>query len=253
MYGPCDDRLLTPAHDVQRRRSGLHVVDELSRRNGNPVSEFITREGGTINTSGLVGQFTLPSAAGTPVLTVDEVGPGDDERRTVGQLRPRRAEHRDRRRVERDARRSAAGRPDGRHVRRHAEVLSAHVFAADGVTPVPGKGPLVQGTDYTLAYSGAACELTLTMLTAASVIGAGERLIIAYRTQLDADTQNGVTLTNVAGATQWFNGDEHEPDRVGYTRTLTDGTVGHRSTTRTPTPSRPSARRAVRDEGGRRC
>ena len=28
--------------------------------NGNPVSEFITRENGTINTSGLVGQFILP-------------------------------------------------------------------------------------------------------------------------------------------------------------------------------------------------
>ena len=27
--------------------------------NGNPVSEFITREGGTLNTSGLIGQFTL--------------------------------------------------------------------------------------------------------------------------------------------------------------------------------------------------
>ena len=31
--------------------------------NGNPVSEFITREGGTINSSGLVGQFTLPDTA----------------------------------------------------------------------------------------------------------------------------------------------------------------------------------------------
>ena len=28
--------------------------------NGNPVSEFITRENGTVNTSGLVGQFILP-------------------------------------------------------------------------------------------------------------------------------------------------------------------------------------------------
>ena len=28
--------------------------------NGNPVSEFITREGGTINSSGLVGEFTPP-------------------------------------------------------------------------------------------------------------------------------------------------------------------------------------------------
>ena len=34
--------------------------------NGNPVSEFITREGGVTNTSGLVGQFTLP--LGTPAL-----------------------------------------------------------------------------------------------------------------------------------------------------------------------------------------
>ena len=41
------------------------------------------------------------------------------------------------------------------------QVTSARVFAADGVTPVPGKGPLVQGTDYSLAYNGAACELTL--------------------------------------------------------------------------------------------
>jgi len=83
--------------------------------------------------------------------------------------------------------------------------LSARVFAADGVTPVPGKGPLVQGTDYSLAYDVAACELTLNMLTAASVIGVSERLVIAYRTQLDAGTQNGITLTNVAGATQWYN------------------------------------------------
>src|SRR6185295_4229118 len=39
--------------------------------NGNPVSEFITREGGTTNTSGLVGQFV----PGTPELTVQKSGP----------------------------------------------------------------------------------------------------------------------------------------------------------------------------------
>ena len=94
------------------------------------------------------------------------------------------------------------------------QVLSARVFAADGVTPVPGKGPLVQGTDYSLAYNGAACELTFNTLTAASVIGVGERLIIAYRTQLDADTQNGITLTNVAGATQWYNDFGSNPGRT---------------------------------------
>ena len=89
------------------------------------------------------------------------------------------------------------------------EILSARVFAADGVTPVPGKGPLVAGTDYTLSYIDApTCELTLTMRTAAASIGADERLVISYRTQLDADTQDGITLTNVVGATQWFNDDD---------------------------------------------
>jgi uncharacterized repeat protein (TIGR01451 family) len=107
------------------------------------------------------------------------------------------------------------------------QVLSAQVFAADGVTLVPGKAPLISGTDFSLSYNGApTCELALTMLTAAGVIGQNERLIITYRTQLDADSQDGVTLTNVVGATQWFNGDSSDSDRQAYARALTDGTVG---------------------------
>ncbi len=107
------------------------------------------------------------------------------------------------------------------------QVLSARVFAADGVTPVPGKGPLVAGTDFSLVYNGVpSCELTLTMLTPATMIGPNERLIINYRTQLDADSQDGATLTNVVGATEWFNGDSSNIDRQVFTRTLTDGTVG---------------------------
>jgi uncharacterized repeat protein (TIGR01451 family) len=107
------------------------------------------------------------------------------------------------------------------------EVLSARVFAADGVTPVPGKGPLVAGTDFSLNYAGApSCELSLTMLTAAATIGPGERLIIDYRTRLDADSQDGAALTNVVGATQWFNGDSSNLDRVSFLRNITDGTVG---------------------------
>ena len=105
------------------------------------------------------------------------------------------------------------------------EILSARVFAADGVTPVPGKPALNAGSDYSLSYSAAPdCELNVTMLTPAAVIGAGERLVIRYRTQLDVDTQDGVALTNVAGAIQWFNGDNSNPNREPYTRTLTDGT-----------------------------
>jgi uncharacterized repeat protein (TIGR01451 family) len=107
------------------------------------------------------------------------------------------------------------------------QVLSARVYAADGVTPVPGKGPLSAGSDFTIGYSGApTCELTLSMLSADAAIGPTERLILVYRSQLDADTQDGATLTNVAGATEWFNGDATNPNRVSFTRTLTDGTVG---------------------------
>ena len=108
------------------------------------------------------------------------------------------------------------------------EILSAQVFASDGVTSIPGKGPLVSGSDYLLSYSAApSCQLDIRMLTAAGTIGPSERLIIRYRTQLDGDTQNGITLTNVAGATQWFNGDSSNPDRQPYARTLTDGSQDH--------------------------
>ena len=107
------------------------------------------------------------------------------------------------------------------------QVQSAQVFAADGVTPVPGKGLLIQGSDFSLGYSNApTCELTLIMLTAAGVIGPNERLVVSYQTELDTDTENGVALTNVAGAVEWFNGDAGNTDRVAFTRTLTDGTVG---------------------------
>lgn len=106
-------------------------------------------------------------------------------------------------------------------------ILSAQVFAADGATPVPGKEPLVEGTDFTVAWESAPrCELTLEMLTPDTTIGPGERLIIEYRTELDPDTDNGVVLVNVAGATEWYNGDDSNPDREAYSRPVTNGTVG---------------------------
>ena len=106
-------------------------------------------------------------------------------------------------------------------------VLSAQVFAADGVTPVPGKGPLTQGTDFFFNFDGApACELSLALLTAAGTVGPDERLVIRYQAKLDADTQDGAVLTNVAGATEWFFAAPGSPLRYQFTRTLTDGTVG---------------------------
>ena len=233
MHGPRDDRVLGATHDVPDRRRGLHVVVELSRQRQSGVRIHHERRRHH-NTSGLVGQFTLPP--GTPQLMVDEVGPGDDESRCAGRFRHQRAKHGGLQRVQRDAARSAAERPDWRDVRHRAAGVERARFCGGRHDAVPGKGPLVQGTDYSLAYDGAACELTFRTLTAASVVGVGERLIIAYRTQLDADTQNGITLTNVVGATEWFNDFGSNPGRSVYTRTLTNGTSAP-STTRTRTPS----------------
>jgi large repetitive protein len=107
------------------------------------------------------------------------------------------------------------------------QITSAQVFAADGVTPVAGKGPLVVGTDYTLTYTGPpGCRLDMAMLTAKGAIAPTERLIVHYRTQLDANTQNGVALTNVAGAIRWFNDGSGNPNRVLFTGPLTNGTPG---------------------------
>jgi uncharacterized repeat protein (TIGR01451 family)/fimbrial isopeptide formation D2 family protein len=106
-------------------------------------------------------------------------------------------------------------------------ILSAQVFQADGVTPVPGKGPLVAGTDYTVAFAGPpSCTLTLNLLSAAAVIGTTQRLIVTYQTQLDANTQKGVSLTNVAGATQWYNAPSGSTGRLSYSCALSNGTPG---------------------------
>jgi uncharacterized repeat protein (TIGR01451 family) len=105
------------------------------------------------------------------------------------------------------------------------QVLTAQVFQADGVTPVAG--PLVSGTDFSISYIAApTCKLTLTMLTAAATIGPNQRLILTYQTQLDANSQNGAKLTNIAGAVQWFNADSSISTRQAFNRTLTDGTPG---------------------------
>src|SRR6516225_6629557 len=64
------------------------------------------------------------------------------------------------------------------------------------------------------------------MLTAAGTISPNQHLIIRYQTQLDVNSQNSATLTNVAGAIQWFNGDSSVTGRKTYTGPLTNGTPG---------------------------
>ncbi len=190
---------------------------------GNPVSQFITSEGGITNTTGLVGQFTPPP--GTPVIAVEKSGPATMKPAEWGNFAIDMQNTGDVDAFNVTLVDRLPDGPTGGMCTTTPQVLSARVFAADGVTPVPGKGPLVQGTDYSLVYDGA-CELTFNTLTAASVIGVSERLLIAYRAQLDSDSQGSTTLTNVAGATQWYDGPSTNPTRAAYTRVLTDGTVG---------------------------
>ncbi len=90
-----------------------------------------------------------------------------------------------------------------------------------------GATALTEGVHYTLTTTGApTCELSLTLLDAAGPIAPGQHLVLAYRTKLDAGSQNGVTLTNVAGATRWYNDGSGNPARVDVIRALTNGTVG---------------------------
>lgn len=98
--------------------------------------------------------------------------------------------------------------------------LTARIVQADGVTPVK---TLAAGADYTAAYSG--CQLDLALTDAAGQIAPEQHLIIGYQTQLDPGfTNDGATLTNVAGATQWFSADSSFASRRRFARTLSDGT-----------------------------
>ncbi|MDJ0907222.1 MAG: SdrD B-like domain-containing protein [Woeseiaceae bacterium] len=216
----CTDRvtIVASAEPTTFNVDGVDYTLEMSfLDNGSAVDEFITREGDTVNSSGLVGEFTLP-----PGLTVTKTGPATMRLAEYGNFVIG---------IQNESEADAYNMtlvdvlpdgPTGGMCDMMPEILSAQVFEADGVTPVAGKGPLAEGSDYTLAWDPATCQLTFGTLSAASVIGVTERLIIGYRTQLDADSQDGEILTNVAGAIEWFNADAS----TTYLRVLTDGTVG---------------------------
>jgi uncharacterized repeat protein (TIGR01451 family)/fimbrial isopeptide formation D2 family protein len=109
-----------------------------------------------------------------------------------------------------------------------APAISAEIFEADGTSVT---GPLSAGDDYTVSYDAGACELSLAMSdTSAAKIGPSQHLIVTYDAELDTDTDpsaEGITLTNVAGATRWYSGDSSHADRRSYgggPGALTDGT-----------------------------
>ena len=101
--------------------------------------------------------------------------------------------------------------------------VTAQLFAADGTTIVTNL--LTQGFHYSVNYSPAPdCQMSFTVLHPLAKIGPSQHLIIKYQSQLDADTTgDGIALTNIAGATQWFGADGSYTTR-SYNKGLTDGT-----------------------------
>ena len=105
--------------------------------------------------------------------------------------------------------------------------VTAQMFQADGVTPVAPRAHCRHRL-HGRVRGAPACTLTLNMLTAAAAVGPDQRLIVAYTTLLDANSQTGASLKNVAGATDWYSFDPSTPGDQGrhYTRAVTDGTPG---------------------------
>ncbi|VAW58745.1 Conserved repeat domain protein, partial [hydrothermal vent metagenome] len=85
-------------------------------------------------------------------------------------------------------------------------VVSAQVFAADGVTPV--SIPLIENTHFTTAYAGPPnCTFTITTTAPEAEVPSLNRLIITYDALLDVDNVNNAVIENVAGVTRWFSAD----------------------------------------------
>ena len=100
--------------------------------------------------------------------------------------------------------------------------VTARLYTSDGTTPA--SGVLTPGTDYMVTYGS--CQLSLAILSAAAKVGPTQRLIVDYQARLDAGVGQGLSFTNVAGATQWFSAAVGSAGRRQYNRTLTDGTPG---------------------------
>ncbi|WP_237055237.1 isopeptide-forming domain-containing fimbrial protein [Microbulbifer sediminum] len=93
-----------------------------------------------------------------------------------------------------------------------------------------GGSPLVSlapGTDFTTAFDEATCVLTIATAGSNAMVPANHHLRLSYGVFLDADTQDGADLVNVAGVERWYSWDSAAPDAREYTRPApTDGTPG---------------------------
>ena len=201
----CTDRVTIvaspDAHDVQRRWSGLHVVDELSQQRQSGLRVHYERRRHDQQLGPRRAIHVAADSARHAGAHVDKSGPATMNPAEWGNfaIDVRNIGHR--RRVQRDARRSAARRPDRRHVRHHAANPERARFRGRRRDADPGQRSSGPGNGLFARLQRRRVRAHVHDVDAASVIGVGERLMITYRTQLDADTQYGGALTNVAGAT----------------------------------------------------
>ncbi|WP_346837320.1 isopeptide-forming domain-containing fimbrial protein [Microbulbifer sp. SAOS-129_SWC] len=84
---------------------------------------------------------------------------------------------------------------------------------------------LNEGSDFNVVFDADSCTLTITTSGADAALPADQRLLFSYDAYLDADTVDGATLTNIAGAGRWYSWDSTGADAREYSRAApTDGT-----------------------------
>ena len=100
--------------------------------------------------------------------------------------------------------------------------FSASIVDADGSLVTD----LLPDSDFSITFDGSPrCSLQFSMLSDRANIAPDHHLVISYQSQLDADvTTDGLTLINVAGATEWFSTNPGSSETRTYSKRLTDGT-----------------------------
>ncbi|MCA0899353.1 isopeptide-forming domain-containing fimbrial protein [Microbulbifer agarilyticus] len=100
-------------------------------------------------------------------------------------------------------------------------IQSAAIQKADGSTVA------LAASDFAVTFFDGTptCEFSASLQTD-DELAAGDALTLVYQVELDGDNINDTTLTNIAGATQWYSAAAAVAERFAYQRALTDGTPG---------------------------
>ncbi|HEY8570521.1 isopeptide-forming domain-containing fimbrial protein [Microbulbifer sp.] len=101
------------------------------------------------------------------------------------------------------------------------------VIQSAAIQKAGGASIALNASDFAVSFVAGTptCEFSAT-LQSDDELAPGDQLIVVYQVALDGDNINDTTLTNIAGATQWFSASAATSERFAYQRTLTDGTPG---------------------------